>query len=223
MTDPDVLIRPKMRGGNPYADAVHAPHKFQPGLPSTSIKIASGPYPALPYNIEAAREYGHFVAAGWAAIYRLIAREMRQTWKITDAFMEHQTAWHNENHEALIEAAVRLVKQTKNLRQSDKPRRDAEDLLEVLYRGSMDEASSDDILKTIQAVFGWISGEEFDTVDYCLKSADADRLAPELQLALLRTTSRFRSKLPAWDSFFQSAKKSLTQRGFDVVDLLQGL
>jgi len=100
---------------------------------------------------------------------------------------------------------------------------DAKQLFTYLYGCSLEEASSVEILQTIQQIYTWASSESFKNIDICLKLAEVDRLSPELQIVLLRTTSRFRSQLPSWETLFLLSKQNLIKRGLEVDDIFQGL
>ncbi len=226
MTNLESLVRSKERGSRPfqYDDAISTPRR----PPTGPVKVTNEAYVGAVYTVQAAEKLNYVIKASWAAIHSHVEGVVRHNWAIADSRMAQQIAGQiekSQNQAALIEEVLSILRQNKVVHKgvSNEVEADANELLEYLYNGPTEEASSDDILKVVQAMFGWLSAKAFDKIDYCFRSADLSRLAPELQLAMLRTTARHRENIQVWGTFYTSVKIKFEQWELDTEDLLQGL
>ena len=101
--------------------------------------------------------------------------------------------------------------------------KDAIMFLSELYKGDNIEASLNEILKAIQTIFEWISKESFSTIDAVMSFADPKKLAPEVQIAILRTTCNVQGRLNNWVSFFDKVQQKFLDKGLNDDIILQGL
>jgi hypothetical protein len=81
-----------------------------------------------------------------------------------------------------------------------------------------------DILPVIAGMTHLLKANDFEEVDYLLKSVNVRQAAPEMLAALLRTTYSTRSQgLRHWPKLLRAVRAELSARNLDSETILRGL
>lgn len=81
-----------------------------------------------------------------------------------------------------------------------------------------------DIIPVIAGLTSLLKECYFDEVNFLLKSFKVKDAAPEMMVALLRTTFLLKGKyLPYWSKFLRQVRDELTSRKLDSEAILRGL
>jgi hypothetical protein len=98
-----------------------------------------------------------------------------------------------------------------------------EGVLALIYAENAEKASVSILANLFSILFGWLAFNRYDLISTVMSEADFTRLAPEIQVGLLRATGRFKTEIAAWAEFFTRTEQDLRKRGKDPVIVLRGL
>lgn len=73
------------------------------------------------------------------------------------------------------------------------------------------------------AIESEFAGRRFEQVEALLSAINAASLSPRTAIAVVRSTYRARTRLPAWKSFYHSSRGSLEEKGHNVASLFFGI
>lgn len=96
-------------------------------------------------------------------------------------------------------------------------------LLEEMYADGAQRASSDGLLRLLEAMFELSSQNKVTEVNWLMTYAKPEELAPEYSVGMLRATSNDFSGLHSWLRFRDKVRDDLRRRGFDAAQILVGL
>jgi len=97
------------------------------------------------------------------------------------------------------------------------------ELLEEMYSEGRQRASSDRLLKLLDALFVLTGRKQFTQIEWLLRNSSLQRLAPEFAVGILRATANYRRSIPSWLEFREATRSELGRRDLNADQILIGL
>lgn len=96
-------------------------------------------------------------------------------------------------------------------------------LIEAITGIDARRATSGAIVGLFEVLDVMLGQDRYEEIDAALRTIHVNRVAPELLLGALRYTSHWSASLPSWYGLLRDARLSLSGRGLDADQLLEGL
>ncbi len=99
----------------------------------------------------------------------------------------------------------------------------ARGMLEAMYVEGAYRASSDALLRSLETLFELAGQKQFDQLEWLFQHSEAERLAPEFLVGMLRATANYVHWLPTWTAYRDATRRELLRRSLPADDILVGL